>query len=165
MGRYDFVPDALHALGAEIVFHKIAMRPGKPLLFAILPGGELYFGLPGNPASAAVGMRFFVEPAVRALLGLPCERPLRLPLVEGVKKKPGFRFLLKARVEFNPQSDLQVRVLTGQESFRIRPMLDANAWVSLDDGAEQLSAGTMVDVYGLDARGVRLSAMEVASGN
>ena len=39
------------------------------------------------------------------------------------------------------------------------------AWVSLDDGAEQLSAGTMVDVYGLDARGVRLSAMEVASGN
>ena len=61
MGRYDFIPDALRELGAEILFHKVAMRPGKPLLFARLPGGALYFGLPGNPVSSAVGMRVFLD--------------------------------------------------------------------------------------------------------
>src|SRR5690606_18514572 len=80
MGRYDFIPDALRKLGATIHFHKVAIRPGKPLLFATLPNGALFFGLPGNPASSAVGLRFFVEPALRAMLGLAPERALRLPL-------------------------------------------------------------------------------------
>jgi molybdopterin molybdotransferase len=78
MGRYDFVPPALRSIGAEILFHKLAMRPGKPLLFARLREGPLYFGLPGNPVSAAVGLRFFVEAALRAQLGLPQEGGLSL---------------------------------------------------------------------------------------
>jgi molybdopterin molybdotransferase len=67
-GRYDFIPMRCAAV-ARIVFHKVAIRPGKPLLFAVLPNGALYFGLPGNPVSAAVGQRFFVEPVLRRLLG------------------------------------------------------------------------------------------------
>ncbi len=165
MGRYDFVPDALRALDARIVFHKVAIRPGKPLLFARLSGGQLYFGLPGNPVSGAVGMRFFVEPALRALLGQPPERPLRLPLAQAVRKKPGLRFLQKARVILDAQARLQVRVLTGQESFRIRPMLDANAWAMLDEQGDQLPAGTAVQVYGLDGRGVMLSTLEASDGD
>lgn len=165
MGRHDFVPDALRALGAEIVFHKVAIRPGKPLLFARLAGGQLYFGLPGNPVSGAVGMRFFVEPALRALLGMVAERPLRLPLADVVNKKPGLRFLQKARVVSDTQARLQVRVLPGQESFRIRPMLDANAWAVLAEEGEQLSVGTLVDVYGLDGRGVLLPAVEASDGD
>jgi len=51
MGRYDFVPEALAMLGADTVFHKLRMRPGKPQLFAMLPKGVLFFGLPGNPIS------------------------------------------------------------------------------------------------------------------
>ncbi len=165
MGRHDFVPEALLALGADIVFHKVAIRPGKPLLFARLPGGQLYFGLPGNPVSGAVGMRFFVEPALRALLGQPPERPLRLPLAEAVRKKAGLRFLQKARVSPDAQARLQVRLLPGQESFRIRPLLAANAWAVLDEAAERLPAGTMVDVFGVDGRGVLLSAMEASDGD
>lgn len=165
MGRHDFVPDALRALGADIVFHKVAIRPGKPLLFARLAGGQLYFGLPGNPVSGAVGMRFFVEPALRALLGQAPERPLRLPLAQAARKKAGLRYFQKARVLSDAQGRLQVRVLPGQESFRIRPMLDANAWAVLDAGSERLAAGSPVDVYGLAGRGVVLSAMEVSDGD
>lgn len=164
MGRYDFVPDALRELGAEIVFHKVAIRPGKPLLFARLLGGQLYFGLPGNPVSSAVGLRFFVEPALRALLGQAEERPLRLPLAQPVQKKAGFRYLQKARVQLAEHGQLQVQLLAGQESFRIQPLLAANAWAVLDEDAEQLSAGTLVDVYGLNGQGVLLTAGEEVGG-
>jgi molybdopterin molybdotransferase len=77
MGRYDFVPQALERIGAQTLFHKVAIRPGKPLLFAKLPGDVLLFGLPGNPIAVAVGLRL---PEVRKLPGaplLPQEAPRR----------------------------------------------------------------------------------------
>ena len=160
MGRHDFVPDALRTLGATIVFHKVAIRPGKPLLFARLPGGQLYFGLPGNPVSSAVGMRFFVEPALRALLGLPEEQPLLLPLAAEVHKKPGLQFFLKAKVALREGAKLQVEVMAGQESFRIKPLLASNGWAVLDTDAETLPAGTLVAVYGLTGRGIVLTSGE-----
>ena len=164
MGRHDFVPDALRALGATIVFHKVAIRPGKPLLFARLPGGQLYFGLPGNPVSSAVGMRFFVEPALRAMLGLPQEQPLLLPLAADARKKPGLRFFLKARAALAAGARLQVELMAGQESFRIKPLLDANAWAVLDAEADILPAGTLVPVFGLDGRGIVLTSGVDANG-
>jgi len=165
MGRHDFVPDALRSLGATIVFHKVAIRPGKPLLFARLPGGQLYFGLPGNPVSSAVGMRFFVEPALRALLGLAQEQPLLLPLAAEARKKPGLQFFLKARVALNDGAKLHVEVMAGQESFRIKPLLHANAWAVLDAHAETLPAGTLVPAFGLDGRGIVLTRGEDAGGD
>jgi len=147
-GRYDFIPDALRARGARIVFHKVAIRPGKPLLFAVLPGGTLYFGLPGNPVSAAVGQRFFVEPVLRRLLGLADEPLLQLPLQADVRKPLGLRFHARARVEVDAQGRLSARVLAGQESFRLKSMLQANAWVVLEGEGDLATAGTPVRVQG-----------------
>ena len=149
MGRYDFVPDALRGMGATLHFHKVRIRPGKPLLFATLPGGQLYFGLPGNPVSSAVGLRFFVEPALRALSGLAPERPLQVPLVAAFKKRAPLRFHLKGGLELNQDGQLQARVLPGQESFRIAPLAQANCWVVVDEAHEAPAAGEMVKVYGL----------------
>ena len=158
MGRYDFVPDALRTLGAEIVFHKVAIRPGKPLLFARLPSGALYFGLPGNPVSSAVGLRFFVQPALRAMQGLPAEAPLRLPLAHSFEKKPGLRFLQKALACATRDGHLELRVLAGQESFRIQPMLAANAWAVFPEDRENYASGDLVDVYGIEDDALRIQA-------
>lgn len=147
-GRYDFIPDALRGRGARIVFHKVAIRPGKPLLFAVLPNGALYFGLPGNPVSAAVGQRFFVEPVLRRLLGLSPEPVLTLPLQADVRTPPGLRFHARARVEVDAQGRLSARVLAGQESFRLMSMLQANAWVVLEGEGGLAPAGTPVRVQG-----------------
>lgn len=147
MGRYDFIPDALRPLGADIRFHKVRIRPGKPLLFATLADGTLFFGLPGNPASSAVGLRFFVEPALRAMLGLAPERPLRLPLARAQDKKAGLRFHLKGRVDCDRTGQLRVSALQGQESFRIHPLLAANAWIVMDAETVSLQAGELVEVY------------------
>ncbi|HET8900144.1 MAG TPA: gephyrin-like molybdotransferase Glp [Rhodanobacteraceae bacterium] len=149
MGRHDFVPQALQELAATVHFHKVAIRPGKPLLFASLPDGVLCFGLPGNPVSSAVGLRFFVEPAIRARLGLATERPLRLPLAADYDKRTDFRCFLKGRVTLDADGRARAEVLDGQESFRIRPLLATTAWVVLDETAGPVRAGSLVDVHGL----------------
>ena len=148
MGRYDFVPLALEHIGAETLFHKVAIRPGKPLLFARLQGGALLFGLPGNPIAVAVGLRFFVEPALRVMLGLPGETPRRMPLFNAYSKKPPLRFHLKSRLRIDAHGQLSVEALGGQESYRIRPFADGNAWTIVPADVDTLSAGAMVDVYG-----------------
>lgn len=149
MGRHDFVPDTLRTLGAQLHFHKVRIRPGKPLLFARLAGGALYFGLPGNPVSCAVGLRFFVEPALRAMLGLAPERPLKAPLATAFDKRAPLRFHLKGRLGCDEAGRLQAQVLPGQESFRILPLAASNAWIVLPEDTGMLPTGTLVDVYGL----------------
>jgi len=149
MGRYDFVPAALERLGAQVLFHKVAIRPGKPLLFARLPDGTLFFGLPGNPVAVAVGLRFFVEPALRAMLGLPRERPWQVPLAAAFVKKPRLHFYLKSQLGVGDGGQLSATALHGQESYRIRPLAEANAWVRIPLEAGELPAGTLVEVYGL----------------
>jgi molybdopterin molybdotransferase len=148
MGRYDFVPQALERIGAETLFHKVAIRPGKPLLFARLPDDVLLFGLPGNPIAVAVGLRFFVEPALRVMLGLPNETPHRMPLFNNYSKKPRLRFHLKSCLHIDAQGRLSAEVLDGQESYRIRPLANANAWTIVPADIDTLPAGAMVDVYG-----------------
>lgn len=148
MGRYDFVPQALEQLGAQTLFHKVAIRPGKPLLFARLPDNVLLFGLPGNPIAVAVGLRFFVEPALRVMLGLPAELPRRIPLSNAYSKKPRLRFHLKSRLHVDAKGQLAVEVLDGQESYRIRPLSDANAWAVVPADVDALPAGALVDVHG-----------------
>jgi molybdopterin molybdotransferase len=149
MGRYDFVPQALEHIGAQTLFHKVAIRPGKPLLFARLPGNALMFGLPGNPIAVAVGLRFFVEPALRVMLGLPAESPRRIPLFNAFSKKPRLRFHLKSRLRIDHEGKLAIEVLGGQESYRIRPLSDANAWAVIPAETDALAAGSLVDVHGL----------------
>jgi len=148
MGRYDFVPQALARLGAQTLFHKVAIRPGKPLLFARLADGALLFGLPGNPMAVAVGLRFFVEPALRVMLRLPAETPFRAPLGHPFSKKPPLRFHLKSRLTMDAQGRLAVEVLDGQESYRIAPLSEANAWAVVPADVDALPAGALVDIYG-----------------
>lgn len=74
VGERDFVREALSLNGVREEFWGVALRPGKPCAFGTR-GDTLVFGLPGNPASALVGMHMFVGPAVRALSGDECPRP------------------------------------------------------------------------------------------
>jgi molybdopterin molybdotransferase len=145
-GRMDFVPMALEQLGADIQFHRVAIRPGKPILFARLANGTLVFGLPGNPIAVAVGLRFFVIPALRQMQGLPEETYLTARLKEPVRKKQGLRFFAKAQAMSDDTGQLQVEVLPGQESFKISPLMTANCWLIADEEADELAAGSLVKI-------------------
>jgi molybdopterin biosynthesis enzyme len=69
VGAYDFTKPALREIGAEIFFQRVALRPGKPTVFARLPNGTLFFGLPGNPVSVAVTFNLFARAALLAMQG------------------------------------------------------------------------------------------------
>lgn len=70
MGDHDFVKDIFHELDCEIVFDKIAIKPGKPTVFA-KQGEKVIFGLPGNPVSCATVFEILVRPALRKMMGFP----------------------------------------------------------------------------------------------
>ncbi|MBI3564550.1 MAG: molybdopterin molybdotransferase MoeA [Elusimicrobia bacterium] len=144
MGTADFIPATLKELGAETVFHKTAIRPGKPVFVAKFPKGPLFIGLPGNPISTVVGLRFFVEPVLRDWLGRPEERPLRSVLKNDVPKPEGLRCFFKGK-----RHDDGVEVLPAQASFQIHSLLNADCWVVLDETGDLVKAGTAVECFPL----------------
>lgn len=148
-GKLDLVPAAVRALGGEIIFHKVAIRPGKPLLHARLPNGALLFGLPGNPLAVAVGMRFFVIPALRALQAQPPEAPSTAVTPIAVRGRGTLRFFAKARVAITAAGHREVEILPGQESFRISPLLEANCWAIVTEGIEEVPAGGLIETLPL----------------
>jgi molybdopterin molybdotransferase len=77
MGDTDYVPKAIEACGAEIKFHRIPIRPGKPLLGAVGPNSQLILGLPGNPLSVAVTYRRYGLPLLKFMAGIAATEALR----------------------------------------------------------------------------------------
>ena len=151
MGKYDFVMKSLKEMGATIHFHKCAIRPGKPILFASFKyqGKHKYlFGLPGNPISTVVGLNFFVMPFLNKLLKMDTTVVNKLPLLEDVKKPEGLRCFYKAKTLFQDELNY-VESLPGQASFMVQPLINANAWIVLPEEGQLLKKGTNVEVYGL----------------
>lgn len=132
-GDFDLVRACVEAQGGEILFHGLEMRPGKPLLFARLPNGALYFGLPGNPVAALVGFRFFVIAAIRAALGLPEEVGEDIALLSNEAPNPGpgpTRFL---RVRLRHDADGPVYDTDlDQRSHVLSSAIEADAWLRID---------------------------------
>jgi molybdopterin molybdotransferase len=147
MGDFDFIPQTIIKMGGEIIFHKAKIRPGKPILFARFPNGTFYFGLPGNPISATIGLRFFVTHLIRRMHRFETEKPQSVKLSNDVSKKKGFRSILKANKEVNQNAEQVAMVLKGQESFKIHPLLDANGWLVLDENVQTASQGSVVSFY------------------
>ncbi|HKY69898.1 MAG TPA: molybdopterin molybdotransferase MoeA [Gammaproteobacteria bacterium] len=148
-GRWDFIPKALDKTGATIFFHKVKIRPGKPILFARLKNGSYYFGLPGNPSAVAVGWRFFVHPLLLSMQGLSHEQPLKAKVINREKHrlKKDFVSFLKGKYYYGEDNQLLVEVLEGQEAFKIRPLLEANCWVKGESQSE--FAPDFVSIYSL----------------
>lgn len=82
MGDTDYVPDAITDLGCRILFHRLPIRPGKPVLGAVGPNGQLILGLPGNPMSAAVTFRRIGLELMQHVAGMESNRHWRTAHVE-----------------------------------------------------------------------------------
>ena len=151
-GKFDLIIPAIRQLGADIIFHKVAIRPGRPILCARMrPNGCMLFGLPGNPVSSVVGTRFFIEPYVRALQTRGPETQPWAKLKSSTTKPKGLTAFYKARITTTEDSELYVETLPGQASFMVSPFLTANAWAILPEGVAELSAGTKIQVAPMHA--------------
>jgi molybdopterin molybdotransferase len=145
MGTADFIPETVKSLGADVLFHKTAIRPGKPGLFARFGNGSLLFGLPGNPISTVVGLRFFVEPCLRELLGRLQETSIRSILANDIDKPEGLRCFYKAR----HTPDGKIEILEGQASFQIHSLLSADCWAVLPEKGDSMKQGDEIETYSL----------------
>ncbi len=149
VGEHDLVRRALAELGAEEIFWRVAVRPGKPVAFSIR-GATLVFGLPGNPVSTLVGFELFVRPAVLALQGASEPGPCYLPgrLGSALQAGDGRDELVRARARVEPDG-VVLDPLSGQESHMIVRAAAANALVLLPRGAGALPQGGLVRYLGL----------------
>lgn len=143
-GDYDFVGDALEAEGVERIFHKVHMKPGKPLWYG-RRGAQTVFGLPGNPVSSFLCTRMFVQPQLRRLGGSSrvWDPVLRLPLLEaarGTGARPTFQ---PATVEWG----LGVRIVGFGGSGDLRGFTGGTAVALLPANQPSFDAGTLLDVY------------------
>jgi len=147
MGDFDFIPSTIKKLGGEIIFHKTKIRPGKPILFAKFPNGTLYFGLPGNPISANIGLRFFVMHCLRKMLNQKSEKPLKAKINHTHTKKHSFVGIQKANAYIDELGSQRIDILDGQESFKIQPLLSANGWAVLYEDEHSWDQNELVSFY------------------
>ena len=147
-GKFDFIPNVVNKFKLSNYFKSVAIRPGKPILFAKFRGkSKAIFGLPGNPISSAACFRFFVYPYLIKLLGLKEEDSFKAILKNEFKKKKDFTHFVKSKLSTTKNSKLAVQILKGQESFRIKSFIKSNIWVMLPPGKEKFKKGEIVDCF------------------
>ena len=147
VGEADFVKALLDKLG-EVVFWKIAMKPGRPLAYGKI-GAAHFFGLPGNPVSVMVTFYQFVRDALLTLSGRDPVPPLpafKVPCVSSLKKAPGRTEFQRGVLERDSHGTWSVRVTGEQGSGILRSMSEANCFIILPDAQGNVASGTLVEV-------------------
>jgi molybdopterin molybdotransferase len=147
VGEADFVKELLNKLG-EVVFWKIAMKPGRPLAYGRV-GGAHFFGLPGNPVSVMVTFYQFVRDALLKLAGEEPVQPVpsfKVPCTSALKKAPGRTEFQRGILTRGADGQLSVRVTGEQGSGILRSMSEANCFIILPTDQGNVTPGTVVDV-------------------
>ena len=151
VGEADFVKGMLGKLG-EVVFWKIAMKPGRPLAYGKI-GGAHFFGLPGNPVSVMVTFYQFVRDALLVLMGADPVEPVptfTATCTGKLRKAPGRTEFQRGVLTRGPDGRLTVRPTGEQGSGILKSMSDANCFIILGDDTGNVEAGTTVEVQLLE---------------
>ena len=147
-GKFDYIPSVVKTLNLSNYFKSVAIRPGKPILFAKIHGKQkAIFGLPGNPMSSSACFRFFVYPYIANLLGLDEEKPIKAILKNDFLKKKKFTRFAKSKLNTTKDGKIEVSILKGQESFRIKSFVKSNIWALLPAGKSKFKKGEIIDCY------------------
>jgi molybdopterin molybdotransferase len=150
VGEHDIVQDVLEAAGLTLDFWKIAMRPGKPLMFAT-QARRRALGLPGNPVSAIVCARIFLKPLLAALLGIePAESGVQARLAEALPANDRRQDYLRARLDRAPDGTLTATAFPVQDSSMQRTLAMANGLIVRPPFDPAQGAGALVTVLPLD---------------
>jgi molybdopterin molybdotransferase len=142
VGEFDYTRDVVQALGAEMKFWRVRMRPGAPLGFGLL-GSTPWIGLPGNPVSAMVTFELFVRPVLRRMLGHSrlFRRPLPVVLEERVTIGARLTHFLRAIVSTGNDGSVSARLTGPQGSGILTSMSRANALLVVPEDRPVVEAG------------------------
>ena len=147
-GKHDFVPSVVKKFNLSNFFKGVSIRPGKPMLFAKFEKVEkAIFGLPGNPISSAACFRFFVYPYLLNILDVKSEKPFMANLKNNLSKRKKFTRFLKAKLTSTNDGKLEIQVLKGRESFRIKSFVESNVWGLFKYGQSNFKKGDLIECY------------------
>lgn len=151
MGIYDFTKAALKELNCEIFFERVALRPGKPTVFARFPNGTLIFGLPGNPVSVSVTFNLFARTAILQLQGAKQARLIEQHaiLARDVKGAEGRESYLPASLRTDTEGRLIVEALKWGGSSDFVAFTRACALLIVEADVQKQAAGSVVRVVNL----------------
>jgi molybdopterin molybdotransferase len=150
VGEADFTKAMMKKLG-DVVFWKIAMRPGRPMAVGRLTQDDrscVLFGLPGNPVAVMVTFLAFVKPTLLQMMGATdSPRPMaRAKSQEVLRKKPGRTEYQRGIATRNEKGDLQVKTTGNQGSGVLSSMVQANCLIVLSHSQSTAQVGDWVDV-------------------
>jgi len=148
VGDHDHAQEALERLGGKLIFHTVAIRPGKPVLFGTAFRGRVVFGLPGNPAAAMLGFELFVRLALRIMAGdRDPHRPRARAELRGgtLSRIPGLTFFPRGRASVDG-GRLVFAPGAQQSSMQIASWAGVNAIAQIEPGEGKLDPGDAVDV-------------------
>ena len=149
-GVLDLVPGELKQQGVQEIFHRVSLKPGKPIWFGVLDTGShrcLVFGLPGNPVSSLVCFHLFVRRAIHGLMGGSSEFPAceSYPLATAFHHRGNRPTWWPARVIRTEGGLSQVEPLEWRGSGDLRALAFAEGWIGFSPGTKSHEAGTQVD--------------------
>ena len=146
MGVYDVTKSALKELEAELFFERVALRPGKPTVFARLPNGTLVFGLPGNPVSVSVTFNLFARTSLLAMQGAtePALKHETAALAKSVKGTSERESYLPVQLTTNDDGELIAFPLKWGGSSDFVSFALTTALVIIPAGVKSMEAGSLV---------------------
>ncbi len=146
-GKFDFIPKIIKNFKLKYFFKGAYIRPGKPIMFAKFKKNKVFFGLPGNPISSAACFRFFVLPFLYLSTGVVENKPIKSKIKNQLIKKKNFTRFIKGKLSFSKKGIAEFEVYKGQESFRIKPFTNSNAWGLFPSGKDKFKKGDFIECY------------------
>jgi len=147
MGQFDFVPAVLESLGAEIVFHRINQKPGRPMWFGLSRARKPIFALPGNPVSTLVCMTRYVLPALRHAAGLASAPPERVRLAAAVEGPERLTYFLPVKLAWSDDGVAEALPRPTNTSGDFISLAHTDGFVELPPGRAQREAGTVARLF------------------
>ena len=146
VGKFDFIPELINKLGFKTYFKGVSIKPGRPImLYKFQKKKKLFFGLPGNPISCAVGFRFFIYPLIRNSLGMVKEKKFKAKLIKKYSKRKDFTHFARCLINTNNKGLTELKVLQEQQSHRVKSFVKANCWGIFPSGKEQFKSGDIIE--------------------
>lgn len=147
MGKADFVPQVLAALGVRQVFHRISQRPGKPMWFGTGSRGQAVFALPGNPVSALTCCRHYVLPALLEASGRPALPAMTAILTDSYHFEPALTCFLPVRLLEQADGRLHAAAVPTNTSGDFSALAHSAGYLELAAGQMDFAAGSVQPLY------------------
>ncbi|MFQ5636000.1 MAG: molybdopterin molybdotransferase MoeA [Gammaproteobacteria bacterium] len=147
MGKYDYVPQIMEELGAELVFHKILQKPGLPMWFGVSVTGKPVFALPGNPVSTLVCTIRYVTPAILGAMGLAFRPQPRFRLAEPLRFAPDLTCFMPVQLTYTEDGEALAVPKPTNTSGDFVSLAGTDGFVELERGRDEFPAGHPVPFF------------------